>query len=1412
MKDGEKIIITYSAKVDFSKDADGDGKITVDQTKNTVTVGPDDNPHTSEYSHEITYKTIRKSDGSEAGTTEDGDKILNWTITYNGLVLAPVGGDTITDTIVGDSADYMTYYGENITVKVYDHEGALVETRTEPYTSPTSHSPSSWTYTIPDSDIVPYKYVIEYQTVVDMAKIPAGAVVPLSNKANDDWGGYNVNPEGGATITKSVDSYDTSEVTWASTLTVPKEGLAQAIVIDTLPARYIDGTTYYDSYESATVVSGLLEGEDYIIDATTDPTKVEIRFYKDSEHQETGLKPSASERKIVIKLTTSVNQTWLEKGYESSQGIDKRHLNTISIGNSEATALVTFEKPGIDKNAEVQKDADGNVTGLKYTSTFTGVTDTPISVRDTFDRSLLEVDTSQPTGQYDEHMKIFGGNADWQGWKPTNVSYTDTDEGILITADSVPLDDDGNCYSHYRIVYYLKLKDGVDLEALAKVNGGTHHLKNTAKWGDHQDSFDYETKYNFLTKELLNEPDLGLQEDGTVNRIAQYKITLNPDKATLNGGESLTMTDVLGSNLSLDYSSVSIETDPAGLPIAYAASGAGEGKTKVEYLIPDNTKVVVTYKALVTGYGEQEIENIVTVKDEEAKVWNKSEYGSASQGGASLVSFKIAKVDGYNAAKKLAGVKFKIWCENPNVNFGPKVGNATVLILETDENGVIELSSEKCDFYYYDADDPSDPSAAMNIYHLQEIAPPDGYGSINFDYTVRLTKDMSKVNYDEYIYYFNDAMQIKNWPLEGLVVKKQVESSEAADKEKVFNFKVSVLNEDGDVNTDFNELVGRDQFTKGTFEFELKDGQTRMLQGFAEGTKYKVEEIFNAGEEDEFATEVEYGILDEEGNIVDPVMEQSTSHSGQTSQADQMVIFKNSKTDAGALKLTKLVTVDGEGTETTLADGDYTFTIAGPDGAEAPVSKTVVITVEGGRAHSAKVDGQAAGLDAEGYVEIAGLEPGSYAVAEAYPANGTAVSEINGVETAERSTTVTVEAGKTGEAAPKVSFTNNIDTGSLKISKTLEGNATDPEKEFTFTIKVEGATGSYAASGAVDSVTFDAGEATVKLKGGKSATISGLPVDAAYSVTEVEADQDGYTTISEGASGTIEADRTADATPEAAFTNIRNKGGLIITKTFAGDIDQLTEADKNKISFTVTGPEWPDAQTFTYAQMENGVKIYNAVALGDYTVTETVAGGKTYTTTYKVGSEGTEKTGTSTTATVDEKGITVSFTNTYKVVPTSIELQATKSINNWGKTKSFEFVLASVDGAPMPEGAADGRKAVNVTPDSKTAKFGEISYDAPGTYEYTITETKGDVANITYDTTPHKVVVTVADNGDGTLSATAAYDGKGSLTIKNTYVEGGKRSPKTGDNLLVVAGVIAAVTLASLGLLAYAKRRKGRDR
>ena len=71
------------------------------------------------------------------------------------------------------------------------------------------------------------------------------------------------------------------------------------------------------------------------------------------------------------------------------------------------------------------------------------------------------------------------------------------------------------------------------------------------------------------------------------------------------------------------------------------------------------------------------------------------------------------------------------------------------------------------------------------------------------------------------IYYYNDSMQIKNWPLEGLVVEKHVESTEDAHKEQYYRFRVSILKDDGSVNTEYNEKNGDDQFVNGSVEFEL---------------------------------------------------------------------------------------------------------------------------------------------------------------------------------------------------------------------------------------------------------------------------------------------------------------------------------------------------------------------------------------------------------------------------------------------------------------------------------------------------------------------------------------------------------------------------------------------------------------
>ena len=318
MREGEVITITYSASVDFSKDTDKDGKISVDQTKNTATVQPDGgNPHSSEYSHEIAFKTTKKSNGTPDGTTADGDKIYKWTITYNELMLASAGGDTIKDTIAAGSTEYMKYYGDGLSIKVTDKNGN-VEERTVPYSSLQSYSDSSWTYKIPESDTQPYMYEITYYTVVDMEKVEGtGNTVTVTNDANGTSGSADVTPESVISVTKSVDSFTTEEVNWSVTLGVPENGLAQAVVTDTFPSIWLNGRNIYDLLKDGSLqITGLLDGESYTVE-NVGQGQVKITFYQDRGKSITGLKATPGGHTITVKLTTLVDQEWLQAGIRS---------------------------------------------------------------------------------------------------------------------------------------------------------------------------------------------------------------------------------------------------------------------------------------------------------------------------------------------------------------------------------------------------------------------------------------------------------------------------------------------------------------------------------------------------------------------------------------------------------------------------------------------------------------------------------------------------------------------------------------------------------------------------------------------------------------------------------------------------------------------------------------------------------------------------------------------------------------------------------------------------------------------------------------------------------------------------------------------------------------------------------------
>ena len=129
----------------------------------------------------------------------------------------------------------------------------------------------------------------------------------------------------------------------------------------------------------------------------------------------------------------------------------------------------------------------------------------------------------------------------------------------------------------------------------------------------------------------------------------------------------------------------------------------------------------------------------------------------------------------------------------------------------------------------------------------------------------------------------------------------------------------------------------------------------------------------------------------------------------------------------------------------------------------------------------------------------------------------------------------------------------------------------------------------------------------------------------------------------------------------------------------------------------------------------------------------------------------------------------VEFTNTYSAtgkLSGGESLVGEKILNgrDWLANDSFTFILQGLDGAPMPEGSEGGISRVVVTSAEGAASgtpvafnFGDIAYSAPGTYTYQIYEPAEEATTpgVSTSLALYTVTVTVEDNHDGTLAATA---------------------------------------------------------
>ena len=119
---------------------------------------------------------------------------------------------------------------------------------------------------------------------------------------------------------------------------------------------------------------------------------------------------------------------------------------------------------------------------------------------------------------------------------------------------------------------------------------------------------------------------------------------------------------------------------------------------------------------------------------------------------------------------------------------------------------------------------------------------------------------------------------------------------------------------------------------------------------------------------------------------------------------------------------------------------------------------------------------------------------------------------------------------------------------------------------------------------------------------------------------------------------------------------------------------------------------------------------------------------------------------------IEREGVAVAeilFTNVYRATPATVELKGEKILT--GKTMQngeFLFLLQAVTSdAPMPA-------ETTVRNNEKGGfAFGQITYEKAGVYVYTLTEVNGGDARYDYDTAVYTVTVTVTDNSRGVLTA-----------------------------------------------------------
>ena len=289
-------------------------------------------------------------------------------------------------------------------------------------------------------------------------------------------------------------------------------------------------------------------------------------------------------------------------------------------------------------------------------------------------------------------------------------------------------------------------------------------------------------------------------------------------------------------------------------------------------------------------------------------------------------------------------------------------------------------------------------------------------------------------------------------------------------------------------------------------------------------------------------------------------------------------------------------------------------------------------------------------------------------------------------------------------------------------------------------------------------VTYPNGAAAFANKYATGSTYNGIQVEKTLQGRNMAAGEFGFTIEGKGDAST---DLLTDADKQFTNENNRADGVADVMTKLSGHT--FTQADNGKpYEFTVK------------ETIPNGAVQDQATGLWYAEATGLYYDGANHVVTIDVADDGNGKL-TVTTKVDGHDGNVVSFVNKYRAQDVSFdtanaELNKILQGRDWIENDSFDFTIKALDDAPMP--MRDGNAVSSVTLKSPNSKdgdavpfsFGQITFtsdmvkDAPGhtrTFAYEVTETAGNLPGIQYSTNKATIQITVSDNGEGQLVASA---------------------------------------------------------